>query len=213
MVGVEPHVLRYWEEELQFEINRNSQGKRCYSKGDVERFREVKRWKDKGMQLKAVREMMNTEQEVKTAGEEQSASDVSRERYASGMYEAQYSSDTDRENTVKDKFEKETEPEFELVTVENPSDSMRKFEQLLDGIVGRALEKNNERLVQEICDVILRELEDRLDNRLEEKAREMMEQELMKEMLREGERESAAASQKRGGRLRRRWKKWLEQYF
>lgn len=179
LVGVEPHVLRYWEEELGLEISRNSQGKRCYFEGDVELFREVKRWKDKGMQLKAVKEMMNAGKGILGAEKEQEA---------------------------------EPEPEFSVVTVETPSDSMRKLEQLLDGIIGRALEKNNDRLVQEICDVILQRLEESLDGRLEEKAKEIMEQELMQEMLREGERESAAASQRGRRNLLQRWRKWIERH-
>ena len=58
MVGVEPHVLRYWEEELELPIERDAQGKRCYTRKDVERLREIKFWKDKGMQLRAVKEIL-----------------------------------------------------------------------------------------------------------------------------------------------------------
>lgn len=55
LVGVESHVLRYWEEELHISIQRNAQGHRLYSKGNITLFRKVKDWKEKGLQLKAIR--------------------------------------------------------------------------------------------------------------------------------------------------------------
>lgn len=55
LVGVESHVLRYWEEELHISIQRNAQGHRLYSKDNIRLFRKVKDWKEKGLQLKAIR--------------------------------------------------------------------------------------------------------------------------------------------------------------
>ena len=43
LVGVESHVLRYWEEELKLPIRRNELGHRYYTKEDVEQFREIKK--------------------------------------------------------------------------------------------------------------------------------------------------------------------------
>jgi DNA-binding transcriptional MerR regulator len=54
-VHVESHVLRYWEEELDLPIGRNEQGHRVYTKGDIEKFIKIKNLKDQGLQLKAVR--------------------------------------------------------------------------------------------------------------------------------------------------------------
>lgn len=54
-VEVESHVLRYWEEELNIPIKRNELGHRYYTSEDVERFREIKRLKEQGLQLKAIR--------------------------------------------------------------------------------------------------------------------------------------------------------------
>lgn len=55
LIGVESHVLRYWEEELHISIQRNAQGHRLYSKENIRLFRKVKSWKEKGLQLKAIR--------------------------------------------------------------------------------------------------------------------------------------------------------------
>lgn len=54
-VKVEAHVLRYWEEELELPIKRNELGHRFYTEADVERFREIKSMKERGLQLKAIR--------------------------------------------------------------------------------------------------------------------------------------------------------------
>ena len=57
-VHVESHVLRYWEEELELPIKRNEQGHRIYTQEDVERFIRIKSLKDQGLQLKAVRAVL-----------------------------------------------------------------------------------------------------------------------------------------------------------
>lgn len=54
-VHVESHVLRYWEEELGLPIKRNEQGHRIYTPEDIDRFIQIKKLKDNGLQLKAVK--------------------------------------------------------------------------------------------------------------------------------------------------------------
>ncbi len=54
-VQVESHVLRYWEEELHLPIKRNELGHRFYTREDVERFRQIKGLKERGLQLKAIK--------------------------------------------------------------------------------------------------------------------------------------------------------------
>ena len=62
-VEVETHVLRYWEEELSLPIRRNELGHRYYTREDVERFREIKRLKEKGLQLRAIKSMLYNDKE------------------------------------------------------------------------------------------------------------------------------------------------------
>lgn len=57
-VGVETHVLRYWEEELDLPIKRNTLGHRYYTEEDVERFLQIKELKDKGIQLKGIKSIL-----------------------------------------------------------------------------------------------------------------------------------------------------------
>lgn len=57
-VQVEAHVLRYWEEELGLPIKRNKKGHRMYSGEDVMRFIKIKKLKEEGLQLKAVKRLI-----------------------------------------------------------------------------------------------------------------------------------------------------------
>lgn len=57
-VEVETHVLRYWEEELGLPIKRNEMGHRYYTMEDVNQFREIKLLKEQGLQLKAIKNIL-----------------------------------------------------------------------------------------------------------------------------------------------------------
>lgn len=58
---VEPHVLRYWEEELGLAIGRNEMGHRYYTEKDIHTFMSIKELKKKGLQLRAIRTMIQQE--------------------------------------------------------------------------------------------------------------------------------------------------------
>lgn len=55
---VEPHVLRYWEEELGLAIGRNEMGHRYYTDKDIQTFLTIKELKKKGLQLRAIRSII-----------------------------------------------------------------------------------------------------------------------------------------------------------
>lgn len=57
-VQVETHVLRYWELELDLPIKRNAKGHRLYTREDVLRFIKIKKLKEEGLQLKAVKKLI-----------------------------------------------------------------------------------------------------------------------------------------------------------
>lgn len=72
-VRVETHVLRYWEDELELSIGRNEQGHRIYTQEDIDRFIEIKNLKDQGLQLKAVKIILNQVQSAHEGGEDMRA--------------------------------------------------------------------------------------------------------------------------------------------
>lgn len=60
---VESHVLRYWEEELNIDIKRNSMGHRFYDDRDIKMFQEVKELRDRGFSLKDIKDGIEKQKE------------------------------------------------------------------------------------------------------------------------------------------------------
>ena len=58
LLSVENHVLRYWEEELELNIPRNELGHRYYREEEIQILHCIKELKNKGFQLKAVKEVL-----------------------------------------------------------------------------------------------------------------------------------------------------------
>jgi DNA-binding transcriptional MerR regulator len=63
-VGVEAHVLRYWEKELSLDVPKNDMGHRFYSLQEIELLKQVKYLKDQGFHLKAIRFLKKNINEV-----------------------------------------------------------------------------------------------------------------------------------------------------
>jgi DNA-binding transcriptional MerR regulator len=63
MLDIEPHVLRYWEDELELVIPRNQLGHRYYSKEDLDVLKRIKLLKEKGLQLKAIKLLLEIPQD------------------------------------------------------------------------------------------------------------------------------------------------------
>ena len=55
---VEPHVLRYWEEELDMKIKRNEMGHRYYTAEDIQVLQVVQEMKNQGIQLRAIKQLV-----------------------------------------------------------------------------------------------------------------------------------------------------------
>lgn len=68
-VSVEPHVLRYWEEELSLTIGRTEMGHRYYTKEDIQLFSCVRKLKEQGMPLKEMKaiipDMIHTKNQLR----------------------------------------------------------------------------------------------------------------------------------------------------
>lgn len=59
LAGVESHVLRYWEDELDLNIPRNEMGHRYYTRENIQEFQRIKDLKEQGYQLKAIRMILH----------------------------------------------------------------------------------------------------------------------------------------------------------
>ena len=187
-VDVEAHVLRYWEEELELDIPRNEMGHRYYTDLHIRLFKQVKNLKEKGYQLKAIKHALN--QVLKKDGKAQG--ELSDEILERDM------------NAALREF-KEEDGGTSLSTVKGDTGSvvaieekMEQFQQIMNLIIGRALEVNNEKLSQDISSLVNdkmgKELEFLLrasDQKEEERFRQL--DETLRAYQKGGQAEAAAA--------------------
>ena len=184
-VDVEAHVLRYWEEELDLDIPRNEMGHRYYSDLHIRLLRQIKNLKEKGYQLKAIKHALTQVLEKEGRME---LSDEILER--------------DMDAALKE-FREEDKPAGLAEVKEGASalsmeEKMAQFQQIMNLIIGRALEVNNEKLSQDISALVNekmgRELEYLLkdsDQKAEERFRQL--DETLRAVQKESQDEAAAA--------------------
>ncbi len=58
LMNVEPHVLRYWEDELGLQISRNSMGHRIYTDDDLKIFKSIQNLKASHISLKDIKSQL-----------------------------------------------------------------------------------------------------------------------------------------------------------
>ena len=138
-VDVEAHVLRYWEEELELGIPRNEMGHRYYTDFHIRLFKQVKNLKEKGYQLKAIKHALDQmKKDGKLEGE---LTDELLER--------------DMDAALKELKEEESTAMVAatgegMALPASAEEKMAQFQQMMNLIIGRALEVNNEKLSQDI---------------------------------------------------------------
>lgn len=153
-VNVEAHVLRYWEEELGLPIKRNELGHRFYTQADVDRFREIKSMKERGLQLKAIRMILK---------------DGKLDRL---------------DSVEMDDFRVENEMPIEVaenvVCEQNSDDKAKRLQWLLQQLFRETLQENNRELSQMIKESVLKELDYQFrvqEERVDERHAELMKKE------------------------------------
>lgn len=142
-VKVENHVLRYWEEELNLPVKRNEQGHRYYTKEDIERFVYIKQLKEEGLQLKAIRSVLEKQG---TVTEERSA-----ERFGkkNGTHQLMIL------NSNKLKNQRDFDPCVEP----DKQDKAYRLQMLLRAMVAEAVSDNNRELGNEIKEIVQKEMD------------------------------------------------------
>lgn len=169
LADVEPHVLRYWEEELELSIPRNELGHRYYTEQHIEMFRKIKIFKERGYQLKAIR--------ANLYGDKQTAPIIAGEDggilYISPEYEELHRDKSDYEGegkalqnnceVISASHEACKSAGLAAVNEENARElKMQEFRSIMTGIVCDAVAINNEKLTkdvtQEVSDRIIKEI-------------------------------------------------------
>ncbi|MBS1317108.1 MAG: MerR family transcriptional regulator [Lachnospiraceae bacterium] len=146
-VGVEAHVLRSWEEELDIKIGRTELGHRYYTDKTIFVMKKVRELREKGFQLKAIKVLIPEIQ-----------------RKAEDTKEEKDSEKKDEKTPVNTETEKSAEEpqvvnQHTLISVSDNLDNLEKFEDIVGNIVKRALQENNVELENRIADTVLKEMD------------------------------------------------------
>ena len=123
LVGVESHVLRYWEDELQLDIPRNGKSHRYYTELHIRLFQKIKELKEQGYQLKAIKMVVHNGKNPDEAAALATTAAGTLTEHSSTAQQVNYSS---------------------------PEDKMAQFRILMSGIVKEALAENNQALGKEV---------------------------------------------------------------
>lgn len=121
MAEVDAHVLRYWEEELELPIARNKMGHRYYTRQDIQIFQDIKELKKKGLQLRAIKDVIHRQMEAAGTVEIQPGGS----RMAEGRREF--------DRIAKQAAEKEKKPEKEAPKEEESR--QQQFQEILARVV------------------------------------------------------------------------------
>ncbi len=195
-VQVEPHVLRYWEEELDMPAKRNEMGHRYYTEEDIKQFQKIKELKEQGLQLKAIRHILK-----------------------SGGFQADIGK---RHVLMVKKGEILPVAESDITVQEETREQKTiRLQQLLKEMIVEAVHSSNEELYREVKESLLKELdyqfrlqEEREDAREEERISRQEEHfrqidELLRERNKRGKKESRVSTQKKDRNLEK--KDWAEE--
>ena len=188
-VDVEAHVLRYWEDELELEIPRNEMGHRYYTDLHIRLFKQVKNLKEKGYQLKAIKHALN--QVLKKDGEGAALTDEILERDINAAL-LEFKEDAAEGGTSLAQVRAAAMP------VLSNEEKMEQFQEIMNLIIGRALEVNNEKLSQDVSCLVNEKLRGELEYLLrvsDEKDEERFRQldETIRAYQKDGRAEAAAA--------------------
>ena len=144
-VDVESHVLRYWEDELELAIPRNEMGHRYYTEAHIRLFQQIKELKEKGYQLKAIKTALD---KIMEGGKDPVIPDE--------LLEESVTRALKESAVVTDSGDGETG----LAEVQNTAqvmiaqEKMEQFQEIMNHIIGRALEVNNEQLSQDVSSIV-----------------------------------------------------------
>jgi MerR family transcriptional regulator, light-induced transcriptional regulator len=204
LVDVETHVLRYWEEELELNILRNEMGHRYYTGGDINLFRNVKVLKEKGFQLKAVKNLVP---KLKDCDVEKLNELLPLET------ELTYQVIDSHKENVDNHITRDSDSKSIALSPKRPvnnitDDKMQQFQNIIKGIVSEALMENNYELGKEVggrvSDSVLKEMDYLMkvqDERDEERFKKL--DELVR--IQQKNRKEIAATEE-GGKKKKRFK-------
>ncbi len=132
---VEPHVLRYWEEELQLDIPRNAMGHRYYREEELTTIRGIKKLKEQGFQLKAIKLILPSIDKIEKLPEE------ARKRLCSELNEK--IADQEKTSLI-------LHTEMNIKQGNQQEQKMEQFQTIMTKIIQNALVETNKNLSKDV---------------------------------------------------------------
>ncbi len=183
MLNVEPHVLRYWEEELGLEIRRNQMGHRYYTDEDIRVLKAIQEMKDQGILLKAIKQILpdlyanpklNYKQMMKqeTPGTENKAAEhpeQQEEAAITGVISGGTSKKVMEMKQARQIVSAQNRTAVETVSAEF---KMEQFQEIMTKIIGKALEANNRSLSGAISNEVSDKVSERIIKQMDYTMRE-----------------------------------------
>lgn len=206
-LNVEPHVLRYWEEELEMKIRRNAMGHRYYTPEDIRVLQTVREMKEQGIQLKAIKQilpelyanpdfnwkgfLMRTETETtehdaqpadQEAGETAGSPKVvemeaARANYGKGNLLVKDAPAEQETLTEHTASSLATRQQAAIDQTMSAELKMEQFQEIMTKIIGRALEANNRSLTGAISNEVSDKVSERVIKQMDYVMRENEERE------------------------------------
>ena len=173
MVDVEPHVLRYWEEELDMRIKRNDMGHRYYDEQDIRILKKIKELKDRGIQLKAIHELVQKMYDILENGVpvETASKEVETDFTSELVNTVTQITETVSTNLTNSELEEPGEDQERIVDFK-----LVQFQSMMTKIVGNSIKENIKPISQAVTaeateqiakqmDVIMKEQDERAEER------------------------------------------------
>ncbi len=177
-VDVETHVLRYWEDELELAIPRNDMGHRYYTDMHIRLFCQIRDLKNRGYQLKAIKNALNKmtgamenivitedlmEEDMKAAWKETQQNLKTKENNGNEAKEWNRETNENQKQSVGSENAEtaasgdESNGDFSLAEtdsarLQNAEEKMIRFQEIMNHIIGQAVEANMARISQEITE-------------------------------------------------------------
>lgn len=197
LLEVENHVLRYWEEELELNIPRNELGHRYYREEEIQLLHCIKELKNKGFQLKAVKEvlpdleakklidvhkLLATQQELEDMEDMENIENIKNQEPERPqiMPENREEDISDRDAGLREAERacfSENSSHYPAAarpgssSLRSSEEKMQEFEEIMGRIIGKALYEQAENLGDamggHLCDKMLREMDELMAEREE----------------------------------------------
>ena len=145
MMHVESHVLRYWEEELELDVPRNEMGHRYYTEENIHQFEQIKKWKEEGYQLKAIKMMLHSDNPELLEQEQAMQS-----QHLKLVPDQETVPDKDLSHTLPAKTQETKESMNQ--TVPAGMSKLEQFQLMMNDIVRNAIAENNQSLGQAVSE-------------------------------------------------------------